>query len=61
MKEYLKYLKRVQRTRGSSLLQLHKCFISREVARSYGVTEEEILQLDKELSNKTIDMKKHWL
>lgn len=37
------------------MLQLHKCFISREVARSYGVTEEEILQLDKELSNKTID------
>lgn len=46
VKDYVDYLKRTARTSGKSLLQHHQEAISKEVARDYGLTKEQILQLD---------------
>lgn len=46
---YIAYLMRMQRLRDISILQLHSLALSREVAREYGLTEEQINELDKEL------------
>lgn len=46
---YIAYLRRMQRIRDISILQLHQLAVSREVAREYGLTEEQINELDKEL------------
>lgn len=49
MEDYMNYLKKAQRGENISLLSIHKRYLSREVARQYGLTEEEILNLDNEL------------
>ncbi|MGN0384584.1 MAG: hypothetical protein ACI4EX_01740 [Lachnospiraceae bacterium] len=49
VKEYLAYLGRMQRMRNISLWQLHQLALSREAAREYGLTEEQIKQLDEDL------------
>lgn len=49
MKEYHDYLVREQRQSGRGLWQLHQLVISREVARSYGLSEEQLKQLDEDL------------
>lgn len=49
LKDYLDYLKRISRVHNLDAWQLHQLAISREVAREYGLTEEQIEQLDEDL------------
>lgn len=51
IKKYIDYLVRTQngRGKGESLWQLHQQVLYREVAREYGLTEEQIKQLDESL------------
>lgn len=51
LKEYMDYLVRTQKGRGKgdNLWQLHQQVLYREVAREYGLTEEQIKQLDESL------------
>lgn len=49
LKDYLDYLKRMSRVHNLDVWQLHQLAISREVAREYGLTEEQIEQLDENL------------
>lgn len=49
IKAYIEYLKRCIIGTDLSLHDAHKSNISRQVARDYGVTEEEILWLDENL------------
>lgn len=46
VERYINYLGRTQRKEKESLYELHQRVISRDVAREYGLTEEEILELD---------------
>lgn len=48
-KDYLDYLRRMDRTHNIGIWQLHQLSLSREVARNYGLTEEQIKQLDEDL------------
>ena len=49
VKDYMDYLKRMQRTSNIGLWQLHQLALSREVSMEYGLTEEQIKQLDEDL------------
>lgn len=49
LKDYLDYLKRLARVHNLDVWQLHQLALSREVAREYGLTEEQIKQLDEDL------------
>ena len=49
MKDYLDYLSRMRRIHSIDIWQLHQLALSREVAREYGLTEEQIKQLDEDL------------
>lgn len=49
MDEYIKYLRRCCRNKSMGLWEAHQKNIHREVAREYGLTEEEILWLDENL------------
>lgn len=49
IKAYIEYLKRCIRGTDLSLHDAHKLNISKQVARDYGVTEEEILWLEENL------------
>lgn len=49
MNDYLDYLSRVHRIHNIDIWQLHQLALSREVAREYGLTEEQIKQLDEDL------------
>lgn len=53
MERYINYLGRIQRKEKKSLQELHQRYISRDVAREYGLTEEEIIELDESLSGRT--------
>ena len=46
MQEYMEYLKRYIRSSTIGIWQAHQYALCREVAREYGVTEEELLWLD---------------
>lgn len=48
LQDYLEYLRRVARKAKRSLWELHQLYISREVARSYGLSKRTIKRLDKE-------------
>lgn len=48
-KDYLDYLRRMDRIHNIGIWQLHQLSLSREVARNYGLTEEQIKQLDEDL------------
>lgn len=52
VERYINYLGRMQRVERKSLRELHKRYISRDVARDYGLTEEDILILDASLSGR---------
>lgn len=52
VERYINYLGRMQRVERKSLRELHKRYISRDVARDYGLTEEDILVLDTSLSGR---------
>ncbi len=52
IERYLDYLKRMQRNKEKSLWSLHQQYVSRDTAREYGLTEEEILALDVSLRRK---------
>ena len=49
LKDYLDYLRRMSRVHNLDVWLLHQLAISREVAREYGLTEEQIEQLDEDL------------
>ena len=49
MNEYLDYLRRYTRTSDMGLFQAHQLLMNRVVAKEYGVTEEQIRWLDKNL------------
>ena len=49
MGEYLAYLSRYTRITEQSQWEAHQLCISREVARSYGVTQEQLIWLDENL------------
>lgn len=49
IKEYIEYLRRLIRNTDMTLLQAHSQAISKEVAKYYGVTEEELLWLNENL------------
>lgn len=49
VKNYVEYLQRYIRNRNESIWEAHRYKIHREVAREYGLTEEEILWLDENL------------
>lgn len=49
IKEYIEYLRRLIRNTDMTLLQAHELKISKEVAKDYGVTEEELLWLNENL------------
>lgn len=53
MERYINYLGRMQRKEKKSLWELHQRYISRNVAREYGLMEEEIIELDESLAGKT--------
>lgn len=46
VKEYLDFLDRTRRTNGQTRFQIHEKVMAKNVADSYGVTEEEMKQLD---------------
>lgn len=52
MGRYINYLRRLQRKEKKSLWELHQRYISRDVAREYGLTEEEIIELDESLAGR---------
>lgn len=52
MERYVNYLGRMQRKEKKSLRELHQQYISRDVAREYGLTEEDILELDVSLAER---------
>lgn len=52
VERYINYLGRMQRVERKSLRELHQRYISRDVARDYGLTEEAILVLDVSLSRR---------
>lgn len=52
MGRYINYLGRLQRKEKKSLWELHQRYISRDVAREYGLTEEEIIELDESLAGR---------
>ncbi len=49
VKEYMDYLEHMNRIHNLGLWQLHQLALSREAAREYGLTEEQIKQLDEDL------------
>ena len=49
IKDYMAYLERLQKKHKIGLWQLHQWVLVREVARSYGLTEDETRQLDEHL------------
>ncbi len=49
IKDYMAYLERLQKKHKLGLWQLHQWVLVREVARAYGLTEDEIRQLDEDL------------
>lgn len=49
VKEYMDYLERMHRIHNLDLWQLHQLALSRETAKEYGLTEEQIKQLDEDL------------
>lgn len=49
IKDYVEYLNRRARTSSKTQWELHQELLSREVARSYGLTEKQIAQLDEDL------------
>ena len=49
IKRYIEYLHRVIRNTDMTLLKAHSLAISKEVAKDYGVTEEEIEWLTENL------------
>lgn len=49
VKDYLDYLSRMHRIHNIDIWQLHQLSLSREAARGYGLTEEQIKQLDEDL------------
>lgn len=49
VKEYMDYLDRMHRIHNIDLWQLHQLALSREAAKEYGLTEEQIKQLDEDL------------
>lgn len=49
IKEYIEYLRRLIRNTDMTLLKAHSLAISKEVAKDYGVTEEEIEWLTENL------------
>lgn len=49
VKDYLDYLGRMRRIHNIDIWQLHQLSLSREIARNYGLTEEQIKQLDEDL------------
>lgn len=49
IKAYIEYLRRCIHGTDLSLHDVHKLNISKQVARDYGVTEEEILWLEENL------------
>lgn len=53
VKRYINYLGRMQRVERKSLRELHQRYISRDVARDYGLTEEDIQELDESLAGRT--------
>lgn len=53
LERYINYLGRMQRIKKKSLRELHQYYISRDVAREYGLTEEEIHELDESLAGRT--------
>ncbi|MCM1326943.1 MAG: hypothetical protein NC094_09010 [Bacteroidales bacterium] len=55
MADYMAYLKRFQRKQKKSLWTLHQHYLSREIAREYGLTEEQIGRLDEELKEERGD------
>lgn len=48
LQDYLEYLRRLSRKSKRSIWELHQLYISREVARSYGLSKRTIKRLDKE-------------
>lgn len=50
---YINYLGRIQRKEKKSLYELHQRYISRDMAREYGLTEEQIMELDEQLAGRT--------
>lgn len=53
VERYINYLGRMQRVERKSLRELHQRYISRDVARDYGLTEEDIQELDESLAGRT--------
>ncbi len=53
MERYINYLGRMQRKEKKSLYELHQRYISRDMAREYGLTEEQIMELDEQLAGRT--------
>lgn len=53
MERYINYLGRMQRVERRSLWELHQRYLSRDIAREYGLKEEEITELDITLAGKT--------
>lgn len=49
IKEYIEYLRRLIRNTNMTLFQAHGLATSREVAKLYGVTDEEIEWLNENL------------
>ncbi len=49
MADYIDYLNRMNRMHNIDLWQLHQLALAREVAREYGLTEDQIKQLDEDL------------
>ena len=49
IKEYIEYLRRFIRNTDMTLFKAHSLAISKEVAKYYGVTEEELLWLNENL------------
>lgn len=53
VERYINNLGRMQRVERKSLRELHQRHISKDVAREYGLTEEDILELDESLAGRT--------
>lgn len=49
VRDYLEYLERMRRKHNIGMWQLHQLALSRAVARDYGLTEDQIEQLDEDL------------
>lgn len=46
IQDYTDYLDKSRRTNGKSRYEVHQIALSRETARSYGLSEKEIVVLD---------------